>query len=267
MALLLGRVGRYLFLTLFAVFLALPLLIVAGVSLDDTRRMRFPPDHWSIRWYIDFFNDPSWMGALRSSLLIGALSALLAVTIALPICYFEWKYRLRLARALNVIGRIPFMLPPVVLSVVFLVFWSSLAHVGRIEDVVVGHAVVFLQLPLAAVSLGFMSIDRTLVEAAQTMGARDADIFRTVVLPIITPYLISGMLFVSLLSLNEYIIAQMVVGFAIETMPIKIFNSLRVGFSPTMCVGAVLFMLVGLVGYVLVALISDLPKLLGSDRR
>jgi putative spermidine/putrescine transport system permease protein len=264
---LMARLGRYLFLALFAIFLALPLIIVTGVSLDDTRRMRFPPDHWSIRWYVDFFNDPSWMGALRSSLLIGALAALVAATISLPICYFEWKYRLRLAKALNVIGRVPFMLPPVVLSVVFLVFWSSLGHVGRIEDAVVGHAVVFLQLPLAAISLGFLSIDRTLVEAAQTMGARDADIFRTVVLPIIMPYLISGMLFVCLLSLNEYIIAQMVVGFAIETLPIKIFNSLRVGFSPTMCVGAVLFMLVGLIGYIFVALISDLPKLLGSDRR
>jgi hypothetical protein len=33
-----------------------------------------------------------------------------------------------------------------------------------------------------------------------------------------------------------------------------------------MCVGAVLFMLAGLAGYTLIALISDLPKLLGSDR-
>jgi putative spermidine/putrescine transport system permease protein len=263
----LPRFGRHLFLTIFALFLALPLTIVAGVSLNGTRRMSFPPEHWSPRWYIDFFNDPAWVSALRSSLVISALAALLAGTIALPICYFEWRYRLRLARTLNILGRVPFMLPPVVLAVVFLVFWSSLSHVGRIEDVVVGHAVVFLQLPLAAISLGFVSIDRTLVEAAQTMGARDADVFRTIVLPIIMPYLISGMLFVALLSLNEYIIAQMVVGFAIETMPIKIFNSLRTGFSPTMCVGAVLFMLTGLVGYICIALISDLPKLLGSDRR
>jgi putative spermidine/putrescine transport system permease protein len=135
------------------------------------------------------------------------------------------------------------------------------------EDVIIAHAVVFLQLPLAAMMLGFHSIDRTLVEAAQTLGARDADVFRTIVLPIVMPYVVSGMLFVCLLSLNEYIIAQMVVGFAIETLPIKIFNSLRAGFSPTMCVGAVLFMLAGLIGYTFIALISDLPKLLGSEAR
>jgi putative spermidine/putrescine transport system permease protein len=266
MAALGARLGRTLFLSVFAAFLVMPLAIVAGVSLNGTRRMRFPPDEWSIRWYADFFHDPSWMGALHSSLLIGSLAAVLAASVALPIGYFEWKYRMRLARTLNALGRVPFMLPPVVLSVVFLVFWSLLGHVGRMEDVVIGHAVVFLQLPLAALALGFASIDRSLVEAAQTLGARDADVFRTIVFPMIMPYLVSGMLFVCLLSLNEYIIAQMVVGFAMETLPIKIFNNLRVGFTPTMCVGAVLFMLAGLVGYTLIALISDLPKLLGSDR-
>jgi putative spermidine/putrescine transport system permease protein len=262
-----ARLGRHVFLGLFASFLALPLVIVAGVSFNDSRRMRFPPERWSSRWYIDFLHDPAWMGALRSSLLIGVCAALLAASVALPICYFEWKYRLRVARVLNTLGRVPFMLPPVVLAVVFLVFWSLLGHVGRMEDVIIAHAVVFLQLPLAAMMLGFHSIDRTLVEAAQTLGARDADVFRTIVLPIVMPYVVSGMLFVCLLSLNEYIIAQMVVGFAIETLPIKIFNSLRAGFSPTMCVGAVLFMLAGLIGYTFIALISDLPKLLGSEAR
>jgi putative spermidine/putrescine transport system permease protein len=262
-----ARLGRHVFLGLFGVFLAMPLIIVAGVSFNDARRMHFPPERWSIRWYVDFFHDPSWMSAVETSLLIGVCAALLAAALALPICYFEWKYRLRLARALNTLGRVPFMLPPVVLAVVFLVFWSSLGHAGQMEDVVMAHAVVFLQLPLAAMMLGFNSIERTLVEAAETLGARDADIFRTVVLPMVMPYIVSGMLFVFLLSLNEYIIAQMVVGLAIETLPIKIFNSLRAGFSPTMCVGAVLFMLTGLIGYALIALISDLPKLLGSDPR
>lgn len=258
-------IGRNVFLFLFAAFLATPLIIVAGVSFNATRRMSFPPREWSFFWYTDFFADAGWMGSLKLSLLVGGASALLATSAALPICYFGWKYAMRLTHALTGLGSLPFMLPPVVLSVVFLVFWSLLGHVGKVEDLVIAHGIVFMQLPIAAMALGFKSIDKSLIDAAQTLGARDEDIFRTVVLPIVLPYIISGMLFVFLLSLNEYIIAQMVVGFAMETLPIKIFNSLRVGFSPSMCVGAVLFMLVGLVGYSLIAWIGDLPKLLGSE--
>ncbi|MDE1173605.1 MAG: ABC transporter permease subunit [Parvibaculaceae bacterium] len=257
--------SRNLFLFLFAAFLSMPLIIVAGVSFNATRRMSFPPQQWSLHWYADFFGDPGWMGALELSLFVGVASALLAASAALPICYFGWKYMMRLTTVLTGLGSLPFMLPPIVLAVVFLVFWSLLGHVGQVEDLVIAHGIVFMQLPIAAMALGFRSIDRALIDAAGTLGARDEDVFRTIVLPIVLPYIVSGALFVFLLSLNEYIIAQMVVGFAMETLPVKIFNSLRTGFSPSMCVGAVLFMLVGLVGYSLIAWIGDLPKLLGSE--
>jgi putative spermidine/putrescine transport system permease protein len=42
-------------------------------------------------------------------------------------------------------------------------------------------------------------------------------------------------------ALNEYIIAYMVAGFTVETLPIKIFNSLRYGYTPIMGVVSVLF--------------------------
>ena len=87
---------------------------------------------------------------------------------------------------------------------------------------------------------------------------------RTVIRPIVSPYILCGLIFVFILSLNEYIIAYMVAGFEVETLPIKVFNNLRMGFTPTMCVGAVLFMLLGMLGFGVIALIGNLPKLLGA---
>ena len=53
-------------------------------------------------------------------------------------------------------------------------------------------------------------------------------------------------------------------GFEVVTLPIKVFNTLRMGFQPTMCVGAVLFVAIGVAAFVLVAAVGDLPKLLGG---
>src|SRR5690606_12641187 len=116
-------------------------------------------------------------------------------------------------------------------------------------------------MPLAFITLGFSSIDNSLIESARTMGARDNEILRTIILPIVMPYVSSGLVFVFVSSLNEYIIAYLVAGFTVETLPIKVFNSLRMGFQPTMCVGAVLFMALGIAAFSLVARIGDLPKL------
>ena len=260
------RLARWTFLAVLAAFLAAPLIVVTGVSFNSSARMNFPPQQPSLVWYGNFFADAGWMSAFTLSLIIAALASLVALSISLPVTYAVWRYRSRAAMALQAAARVSFLLPSVVVSIVFLVFWSAIGHAGRMEDTILSHAVVFVTLPLTTIGLGFASIDPALVDAARIMGARDSDVLRTVIRPIVLPYVISGLVFVFILSLNEYIIAYMVAGFEVETMPIKVFNNLRMGFTPTMCVGAVLFMLLGIVGFGLIALIGDLPKLLGARR-
>ena len=105
-----------------------------------------------------------------------------------------------------------------------------------------------------------------LVEAARTMGATRGQILRTVILPLIVPYMISGYAFAFVLSLNEYIIAYMVAGFTVETLPIKIFNSLRYGYTPIMGVVSVLFIALAVLVFGLIGRFGNLPRLLGAER-
>ena len=73
----------------------------------------------------------------------------------------------------------------------FLSFWATAGAYGAPWTAVISHAVFFVTLPLVTLSLGFASIDRSLVEAAATMGAGDGQVFRSVVMPLITPYPVS----------------------------------------------------------------------------
>jgi putative spermidine/putrescine transport system permease protein len=259
-----GNALRFVFLALLAAFLVSPLVVVAGVSFNGNARMTFPPADISLRWYETFFTDPAWIASFERSLAIATISSILATSVALPIAYAQWKHRSRFADLLAALGGLPFLLPPVIIAVLFLLFWGTIKHVGQIENTVISHAVTFAALPLVLITLGFSSIDQALVEAAETMGATASDVLRTVVLPIVMPFVASSLIFSAILSLNEYVIAFMVAGFTVETMPVKIFNSMRTGFSPTMCVGAVLFTLVGLAGFLAIARLGNLPKLLGA---
>lgn len=264
MSRLLPMILRQTFLVCLAFFLAAPLVIVAAVSFNSTAQMTFPPQNVSLRWYVTFFEDPAWTAAFLRSVIIAVAAALLAISIAFPIAYIQWKTNARLAKLVAGMAGIPFILPPVVIAVLFLLFWGTVRHVGQIENIVISHAVTFIAVPLVMISLGFSAIDSALVEAARTMGARENDILRTVAIPMVLPFVVSSFIFVAIFSLNEYVIAFMVAGFTAETMPVKIFSNMRTGFSPTMCVGAVLFMLIGLIGFITVARLGNLPKLLGA---
>ncbi|MBU1316958.1 MAG: ABC transporter permease [Alphaproteobacteria bacterium] len=247
-----------------ALFMALPLIVMVGVSINEKQTLAFPPQGFSLSWYGEIFTDDGWRNALFASLTLAALSAALALLVALPLAWFLWRRVAPWANIFQLLGVAPFTLPPVITALGLLTFWATTGFYGQPWTAVVSHAIFFVTLPLVTLSLGFSAIDRSLVEAAATMGASDRVIFRTVVLPLILPYLVSGYAFAFVLSLNEYIVAYMTVGFTMETLPIKIFNALRYGYTPTMASVTVLFLAIAALVFGLIARFGDLPKLLGA---
>ena len=255
-----------LYVVVVLLLLAAPIVVVAGVSLNGQQSLVFPPQNLSLKWYVELFRNSDWLIPLRNSLVIAAVSSLLAVAIALPLALHAWSRNNWLARSLYVLGVAPFMLPPVISALGFLVFWVSVGMYGQMTATIISHGVFLVTLPVVTISLGLAAVDTSLIEAARTMGARRGQVLRTVILPLLTPFMISGYAFAFVLSLNEYIIAYMVAGFTVETLPIKIFNSLRYGYTPIMGVVAVIFVALAALTFGLIGRYGNLPRLLGAER-
>lgn len=259
------NVVRRLLTAMVVVFLVAPLVVVAVVSINRNRYMDFPPEGFSLHWYAQLWNDVGWRDAITTSLLVAATSAALAVAIATPMAYVLRAYRIRLAPLLYSLGILPFMLPPVISALGALVFWNSVGHSGRVENIIVSHAIFFSTLPLITVSLAMEAMDPSLPEAAQTLGASPRTTFRTITLPLLVPSMISGYAAAFVLSLNEYIIAFMVSRFSVVTLPIKIVNDLRYGFTPTIAAVAVVFIAIATTTFALFARFGNLLRFLGAD--
>ena len=259
-----NRALRRLFLTFILIFLMSPIVVVGGVSLNQKKSLFFPPQGLSLAWYVELFTESAWMIPVENSLLIATLSSLMAISIALPLAYFLWRYRVFYARVLFMLGISPFILPPVITALGFLAFWATVGLYGQMVATIISHAIFFVTLPLVTISLGFESIDREIIEAAQTMGADSKVVFRTVIFPMVRSYMVSGFAFCFVLSLNEYIVAYMVSGFTVETLPIKIFNALRYGYTPVMASVTVAFVLLAVLIFGLIGRFGDLPRLMGA---
>jgi len=248
------------------VLLAAPIVVVAGVSLNGPQSLRFPPVEPSLRWYGALFGEADWLEPLANSLIIAAAASLIAVAVALPLALGVWARGGWPGRVLYTLGVAPFMLPPVISALGFLVFWVSLGLYGQMLATIVSHGIFLVSLPVVTISLGLGAIDPALVEAARVMGATRRQVLVSVVLPLVLPYVVSGYAFAFVLSLNEYIIAYMVAGFTIETVPIKIFNSLRYGYTPIMGVVTVLFVVLAVLVFGLIGRFGNLPRLMGAER-
>lgn len=257
---LLRRAG----MALVALFLVLPVIVVAGISLNAQRAFFFPPRGLSGRWYAEMVTDPEWVRAMATSGLVALLAALLACSIALPVAHALWRRPTAFVRALYGACLVPFILPPVVVALGDVTFWTQLGLYGRPLALVVSHALFVVTLPLITLSIGFASIERETVEAAESLGAHGRSLFRTVVWPLVRPYMITGFVFALVVSLNEYIIAFMVSGATVETVPVKVFNALRYGYTPVLAAVAVTFVAISLLAFGLVARFGDLRRLMGA---
>jgi len=79
----LARILLWSFCALVMAFLMLPTLVVVPLSFSSSNLLEFPPRAYSLRWYETFFGSATWMAALRTSLILGTLTAMIAVPLGL----------------------------------------------------------------------------------------------------------------------------------------------------------------------------------------
>lgn len=256
---------RNVYLWLIGLLLIAPFIVVLGVSVGASKNIRFPPEALTAAWYTELLTEPDWLAAISRSLLIAVFAGLIATVLGLAINYVLWRTKSGFAKLTFALGLGPFLLPPIILALGASLFWAEVGWYGRIEATIISHGVFFVTLPLVIIARGFAGLTDEVIEAAQTMGATPYQVFKTVIFPLIAPYVFTGFTLVAIISVNEYLIANMISGFVVETLPIKIFNNVRYGYSPVVASASMLF--VGLtVGLLLIlSRMTDLVALFGTS--
>ncbi|MEM9139394.1 MAG: ABC transporter permease [Pseudomonadota bacterium] len=261
------RVLGLVYMSLAALMVALPIIVVSGSALNNGRSMLFPPQDPTLARFGEFFvTEPVWTQALQNSIIIAIASATLAVLIAWPAAYMLWRTGSPLSKALAGLASLPFALPPIVFGVGLGFMWAFTGGLGQMWAGVVSHAALLAALPVATISIGLQSIDRSHLDAAATMGATERTAFWTIIVPQTVPYTVSGFFFTLILSFNEFIVMFFVSASSYSTVTLQIFNSLRNGFTPTMAVGAITFITASVIIFGLIARFGDLPRLMGADQ-
>ncbi|MFK7892249.1 MAG: ABC transporter permease [Granulosicoccus sp.] len=261
-----NKTAEFLYLVLAALVVVLPIVVVCASALNGGRTMLFPPQDITLARFTEFFlTEEVWRRALGNSVLIAFSSAALAIVIAWPTAYMVWRINDKRSKTLAAMASLPFALPPIVFGVGLGFMWAFSGALGTIWAAIISHALLLAALPIASISVGLQAIDRSHIDAAATMGARESVILRTIILPLTIPYTVSGFFFTLILSFNEFIVIFFVSASSYTTVTLQIFNSLRNGFTPTMAVAAITFVVSSVLVFGLVARFGDLPRLMGAD--
>lgn len=125
---------------LVSVWLVAPTLIVIPLSFTDKASLVFPPTGWSFQWYVSFFSNPQWTGALWNSILVGLLVALLATVLGLLAAMgLRSLVNKKLASALTIGLLAPMVVPGIVLAIGTYAVFLKFGLLGTLVGFVSAH--------------------------------------------------------------------------------------------------------------------------------
>jgi putrescine transport system permease protein len=239
------------------VFLYLPIVALVIFSFNDSPI----PNVWrgfTLKWYAALADDREIQAGLWLSLKIAFLTACGAVVLGTLAAFALVKYRRFKGRTLfSGMVNAPLVMPDVVVGLSLLLMLVSVQRaIGFPErglmTIWLGHLLVGMAYAAVIVQARLLDLNPSLEEAAMDLGAKPAQVFWLVTLPMISQSLLSAWLLTFTISLDDVVLSAFLSGPGSTTLPLVIFSRARLGLNPSVNAVATLIVLVVAIG-VLVA--------------
>ncbi|TIV61411.1 MAG: ABC transporter permease [Mesorhizobium sp.] len=230
------------FTTLVAAFLLLPVVFIVLLSFGSSRWLAFPPPGWTLKWYQELFADPSWVEAALTSARIATMTALV-------------RGQVRGREILRGLLLTPMVLPVVVFAIAIYAFFLRLGLGGTTIGFVVAHTVLALPFAIIPIATALEGFDKSIEDAAIVCGASPFQAKLRITLPSIRIGIFSAAIFSFLASWDEVVVAIFMASPTLQTLPVKIWGSLRSDLTPVIAAASSLLVALTLALMIVTALL------------
>jgi len=213
-------------------FLFAPILVVVALSFNSSQFGSFPFQNFTFHWYATLIQNEAIVSAVKTSLVLGGLTAVISTSIGFLAALALVRYEFIGKGLILVLITSPLLIPETVLGVGLLLFTRTLGLPRSFWLLLVGHVVLTLPFVVMVVQARLIGIKRTYEEAARTLGANQAEVLRTVTLPLLFPALLAGGLLAFTVSFDNITASMFWRPGGMQTVPTEIFAMLRNSISP-----------------------------------
>ncbi|OHZ42383.1 ABC transporter permease [Agrobacterium vitis] len=238
-----------------AAFLLLPILFIAALSFGSSQWLIFPPPAWTTKWYGQLFADPRWLDAAWTSFRIAVIVTILSVLIGLCASFGLVRGRFLGRDALRALFMTPMILPVVVLAVALYAFFLRIGLNGTTLGFVIAHLVVALPFSILALTNALEGFDKSIEDAAVLCGGSPVEARLLITLPCIGHGLFSAAVFSFLTSWDEVVLAIFMASPTLQTLPVKIWATLRQDLTPVIAAASTLLIVVTIALMLITALV------------
>lgn len=235
-------------------FLILPILVIIPLSFNaepffsfTEGMLRLDPAAYSLKWYKAIFDSDNWLLAIRNSFFIGICATVIATALGTVAAVGLVNTHMPFRRTITALLLSPMIVPLIIVAAGMFFFYTRLNLVATFPGLIIAHAALGVPFVMITVSATLSGFDRSLYQAGLSLGGSPFGVFRSVVLPIIRPGVISGALFAFVTSFDEIVLVLFLAGPEQRTIPRQMFAGIREQISPTILAVATLLIVVSIV--------------------
>lgn len=221
------------YMTLIFGFLYLPIAYLILFSFNSGKsKVIF--SGFSFKNYVNLFQDQQIMSALLNTLIIAAISSVVATIIGTMAAIGIQHLRKLPRNAVMNVTYIPVLNPDIITGVsMMLLFTVSGISLGY-GTVLLAHITFNIPYVILSVMPKLRQMDHSIYEAALDLGAPPARAFRQAVLPQIMPGIISGFMLALTLSVDDFVVTFFLKGVEVETLATVIYTTTKTRINLSM---------------------------------
>ena len=226
-----SRLIKVAYASLIYTFLYLPLAIMAVYSFNASK-FSLSWKGFTFEWYARLWDNVSLMEAALRSLTVAAMSATLASIIGTLAAFILYQYIFPGRKVMFATLFVMMMSPDIVIGISLLLLFLAVQLPLGFWTLLMAHVTLSVPFVATTVYSRFKGFEGDIIEAARDLGAGDYQVFRHIVLPLITPAVIAGWLLSFTLSLDDVMISFFTTGPTYEVLPLRIYSMVRLGIKP-----------------------------------
>ncbi len=217
------RIFGKILLVLMIVFFYLPILYMIIFSFNEGKSLTSFTG-FSLRWYRHMLESREMMEALYTTFGVALLATFISTVVGTVSAIGLSKSRKIVRDLVEQVNNLPLMNPEIVTAIGLMLLFITFRVEKGYLTMLLAHIAFCIPYVMLSVMPKIRSLDPNLADAAMDLGATPFTALTKVIVPQITPGIISGALIAFTMSVDDFIISYFVTGQGVKNLSIMVYT-------------------------------------------
>ena len=215
-------VGKILMILMIA-FFYIPIFYMIIFSFNNGKSLT-SFEGFSLRWYKHMLESKDMMDALYTTFSVALLATFISTVVGTIAAIGLSKSKKIVRDIMNQVNNLPMMNPEIVTAIGFMLLFITFKIEKGYLTMLLAHIAFCIPYVMLSVMPKIRSLDPNLADAAMDLGATPWRALTKVIVPQITPGIVSGALIAFTMSVDDFIISYFVTGGGVKNLSIIVYT-------------------------------------------